>query len=544
MTSVNASNQNDDSTPILYPYRHNPNSRQRRRARTRVMVLMAAFCLFWGMVFAFMAPALIVLWIAPIGILLLAVIWALPDARTAPTRALSGLFFAFVIVLSTWPNYLSISLHQFGLPWVSMERIVSTPLALVFLICVSTSAKLRSNLAESLRAQPIVWKLLVAFVVIQTYCIFLSPLPIQALDRYVSMQMTLPMMFFISAYIFLRPGVIENWVRTIWLAAIITGLIGIAEWRVHHLLWLNHLPSFLAMDPLVAKELTPIFRNYTSIYRTQSVFSTAIGFGEYISLCMPFILNHGLTRARTLEGIAALLTVPFLCFVAYITNARSAIIGLLAGFGVFGFFWGYTQMRLNPDRLIGRTIVMGYPVFSALALASTFIFGRLHRMVWGGGETVSSTVSRSMQYSKGIPLVLKQPIGYGIDRAGVTLGFYQPNGTLTIDTYYLAVALNYGILGFLVYYGMFVCGIIGAGRLTLRDNGADRETSYVGAIAASILTFIIIKSVFSQQDNHPLMYMILGMLMAISARILRQTPEPAPVPSESGATRMRPARIR
>ncbi len=78
MTSVNASNLNDDGTPILYPYMYNPNSRQRRRARGRVVFFIAVFCLFWGMVFAFMAPALIVLWIAPVGILALLTIWALP----------------------------------------------------------------------------------------------------------------------------------------------------------------------------------------------------------------------------------------------------------------------------------------------------------------------------------------------------------------------------------------------------------------------------------------------------------------------------------
>jgi hypothetical protein len=522
MTSVNTSNQNDDGTPILYPYKHNPNSRQRRRARGRVTLLMAAFCLLWGMVFAFMAPALIVLWLAPVGVLMMLVIWALPDMRTAPTRALEGCFFAFVIVLTLWPNYLSVSLHQFGLPWVSMQRIVSVPIALIFLICVSVSPKLRNDLAESLRTQPLVWKLLVAFVVIQTYCIFISPLPIQSLDRYVNMQTTWTLIFFVAAYLFAKPGAVERWVRTLWLAAVITGLIGIAEWRVHHVLWVGHLPSFLSMDPLVEKELAPEFRNYTSIYRVQSVFGTSLGFGEFISLTTPFVLNYGMSRLRTSRGIAALLTVPFLFFVAYITNARSAIIGLLVGLGVYGFYWGYTQMRLNPDRLIGRTIVMGYPVFSALALASTFIFGRIRRMVWGGGETASSTFSRTMQYHKGIPLVFKHPWGYGIGRGGVTLGIYEPNGMLTIDTYYLAIALDYGVLGFLVYYAMFISGVFYSGKYAAVDDGTDRECSFLGAISASLISFLVIKSVFSQQDNHPLVYMMLGMAAALSARVAGQ----------------------
>ncbi len=160
---------------------------------------------------------------------------------------------------------------------------ISVTLALIFLICVSVSAALRRDLAESLRAQPAIWMLVVAFAVIQTYCVVLSPMPIQSLDRYVNMQTTWTLMFFVAAWLFTKPGMVERWTLALWLSAVIAGVIGIAEWRVHHVLWMGHLPSFLEMDPAVARELMPEFRNYTSIYRVQSVFSTAIGFGEFIS---------------------------------------------------------------------------------------------------------------------------------------------------------------------------------------------------------------------------------------------------------------------
>ncbi len=359
-------------------------------------------------------------------------------------------------------------------------------------------------------------------MVIQSYCIVLTPMPIQGLDRYVNMQTTWTLMFVVGAYIFSRPGAVELWVRTIWLAAVVAGLIGIVEWRVHHVLWMGHLPSFLEMDPVVARTLSPEFRDYTTIYRVQSVFSTAIGFGEFISLTTPFILNYGLSKPNTFGGRAALATVPFLFFVAIITNARSALIGLLLGCGAYGFYWAFMQRRLHPEKLLGRALVLGYPIFAFIGFISTFFIGRLHKAVWGGGEAQSSTLSRTVQYQTGIPHIISRPIGYGIGQAGLVLGFYAPNGLLTIDTYYLVIALEYGVLGFIVYYGLILSGFIGAGRYAFRDTGADQECSYLGAAGSSLLSFLVIKSVFAQTDNHPLVFMTLGMVVALSSRVALQ----------------------
>jgi hypothetical protein len=38
------------------------------------------------------------------------------------------------------------------------------------------------------------------------------------------------------------------------------------------------------------------------------------------------------------------------------------------------------------------------------------------------------------------------------------------------------------------------------------------------------MNFFVIKSVFSQQDNHPLVFMMLGMVVALVWRIQQQRP--------------------
>src|SRR3546814_15075303 len=75
-------------------------------------------------------------------------------------------------------------------------------------------------------------------------------------------------------------------------------------------------------------------------------------------------------------------------------------------------------------------------------------------MVWGGGAASYSTQARIEQYQKGLGLVMENPLGYGIGRGSVTLGFTNPEGVETIDTYYLLILLEYGVLGFLIFYGL------------------------------------------------------------------------------------------
>jgi hypothetical protein len=88
---------------------------------------------------------------------------------------------------------------------------------------------------------------------------------------------------------------------------------------------------------------------------------------------------------------------------------------------------------------------------------------------------------------------------------------------MTIDTYYLSIVLEYGVIGFIVFYGMFAIGIFEAGRRSLLAPPQNTDRSFILPITVSLVVFIIVKSVFSQQENHPLVFMMLGALMAIIA---------------------------
>ena len=139
-----------EAANVLPPYTKDPNRRGHRWARTLVLATVVVFCFFYGIAVALFMPWLILGLMVPIAILAPIVIWALPDTRTAPTRALWGLLFAYMMCLIMWPQYIAVALP--GLPWITTSRLTGAPLALALLISVSTSAEFREQLSKALKS--------------------------------------------------------------------------------------------------------------------------------------------------------------------------------------------------------------------------------------------------------------------------------------------------------------------------------------------------------------------------------------------------------
>jgi hypothetical protein len=507
---------------ILPPYTPDHDTKARRGARRWVTGLVIVFCLFQGLAFAFLAPFLLPAFGAPIAILGALVIWALPGVRTAPIRTVERLFFIVLVVSIGWPNYLGLALP--GLPWITMARITGIPLTIIFLACVSMSEDFRARLGASLSGAPLVWRLLAAFVVIQLVSIAFSNQPFFSLDKFITAQMNWTAMFFLSAYIFTLPGMVERWAAIMWIMALFVGVIGVWEWRLGHVVWLGHIPSFLQIqDPTVLATLEPRMRRYTTIYRVQSTFSGPIQLGEFLALVYPFLFHFLMTARQMSVRVAAALSIPFLVFVTLISNARSGAVGLLVDVLLYTLFWGAMRWKHRPGKMLGPTIVFAYPAIAGVAAIAVLFVGRIHRIVLGGAETQGSTDARKEQFALGIPKIIHHPWGYGIGKGAEALGWFSPGGDLSIDTYYLSIALEYGVIGFIIYYGMFAWALFRAAETTLKDPGGDRETSFLAPAAIALCAFIVIKSALSQQDNHYLVFMILGMVVALLHRIQAQT---------------------
>ena len=515
-----ASDPTDAPLPIHAPYAPDPLSRTRRLVRLAILIVVSGFCFFYGSAFALFAPALMLPLVAPLPLLTLVAIWALPETRTAPTRTLTILTFAFFACLVMWPNYIAFAPK--GLPWITMARLTGFPLFLVLLICTSVSAEFRTRLAESLSSAPLIWRLLVAFSVVQFISIAFSKTTGTSLDKFIQAQVSMTAIFFLSAYVFLKPGRVERMAGMIWAMAMFVGVIGIFEWRKAGILWAHSIPKFLQIpDPSVQFLLATHVRAADGTYRTQSTFSSALGFGEYLALTVPFVIHFAMGAFKPTVRIIAALSLPYLLFIVFITGSRGAVVGCILSFFLYAVAWFVLRWRADRGTLMSpAALVVGAPV-AGVVLLLMVMFTRLHKYTVGGGAEQSSTQSRIEQLHMAIPKFLSHPWGYGIGRGAQTVGYVSWGSFITLDSYFITLAIEYGIQGFLLYITFLGASIYNAGKNALDSTGMDREYTFLVPIGIAMLNFLVIKSVFSEEANHPIVFMYIGMIVALAARIRR-----------------------
>src|SRR4030095_6763983 len=147
----------------------------------------------------------------------------------------------FFLTLIAWPTYLAVALP--GLPWISFIRIFGITLAIVLLISISNSRRVRAELREVLGETPLVWKLFAAFILFQFVSIFYSAQPFSSLEKFIIAQIYWTAIFSSCCYLFRTPGRVATWALMMAILALWVSLIGLWEWRLSHVPQAGHIPS-------------------------------------------------------------------------------------------------------------------------------------------------------------------------------------------------------------------------------------------------------------------------------------------------------------
>jgi hypothetical protein len=483
------------------------------------LILYAALTLTfvtWGVLFGISAPFRIMPLVAPIPLVALMIIWALPEGDYAPTSAIKPLFLGFFVSLVLWPNYLAISLP--GLPWITMLRLFVFPLTLVILICISVSRQFRNEIRQPFASTKIFMYLLIAFVALQTISLGLSDHPATSLNRYFVEQLYHTLIVFVSCYLFLKPGFATRWALMLLAMVYVVCFIGLWEASIGGLPWAGHIPPFLKIETdIVANILDGAVRHAIGAHRVQAMSSQPLVMAELLGLAAPFALHIGLGRHHPIVRIAAYLYLPLALVLIELADSRLGMVALLSAVLFYLLFWAALRWRHSSGSVFAPAIVMSYPLIMLLTLAATFTVGRLRTAVWGSGAHQASSDSRGTQWALATPKIATNPVGHGIGEAGREVGFISPSGKPTLDSYYINILMDYGPLGFVLYFGMIIYVAWRAG-LTAVNHGTDQDISILIPIAVALLQFVIIKSVLSLDANHSLVFMMLGGAIALIYR--------------------------
>jgi O-antigen ligase len=79
--------------------------------------------------------------------------------------------------------------------------------------------------------------------------------------------------------------------------------------------------------------------------------------------------------------------------------------------------------------------------------------------------------------------------------------------------------LEYGVIGFVLFFGIIFWALFLSGKQIASPRALEREHALLIPVGVALLNFVVIKGVFAQQDNQPLIFMLLGMLAALLWRI-------------------------
>lgn len=482
--------------------------------RALLLAVVCSITFFYGLLVSVLPPFLLVPAAAPPAILTLVVIWALPDAPRAPVRLLARLFMAFSIMMLLWPNYLAFSVG--GLPWISLRRLIGAFAALILLISASTSKKFRADMAAILGSSPWVTRLMLGFIAVETIATFTSSAPGETINRFVDSQIGWTAMFFIGAWYF---GTAERnagrWVNALLWSAGLLMVIGAIEFRVQHVLWADHIPSFLQIqDEAVQQMLRPNIRDR---YRVVTTFSSPLAYGEFLALIAPLVL-HKLMNSKTLLRISIWAAIDLILLIsAFLSGARLSMVGYLVAHAAYLLLWGIRRWRTQPGGLIGPSLTMMYPALMVSLSILIMSVDALRVRVLGGGSAQQSNDARSQQFDMAIPAIIHRPLfGYGPGEGAAAVGWRTLAGQPSIDSGFLTIAVDYGLVGFVCFYGAIGLAMYYVARSGLFARG----TGYPLRLAIAVMLVVVLtaRSVLSQMDNMPLVFMLLGMSLALIYR--------------------------
>ena len=451
-----------------------------------------------------------------VGGLAIILLWAMPDLPISPQPLIWKFYLIMLVADLALPIYYAVDVG--GLPWISARRLASGLAVLVFLFSlfrVIIGAPRNRREIQCLEAYCSLHGRIAChdfsfhFYVGEPLLSGIGGLSEALLEWY------LP--FLLVVYVVKNQTNVMTVIRIICGIALWVAFEGVIEFRFQHKFVLDVIPpamlqQFIAQNPYLANMIEPSFRN--SMYRAVSTFLTSNSFGEFAAVVFPlglFFSVHGYGWRERIFGLAVVIAM----FAAVVVSgARVGYIGMLVALAAFTVMWTIREQRFNKGEIGPIFVTLLSAVgLSALILAVLFVH-RVRVYVLGDGEAASSTQSRFLQWSSGWPHILANPItGHGMGSAGELVG-YGYNGMVSVDSFPLALLVDFGVPGFVFFSGLIILPIWYGMRSYIADSS--RLGALRGAIACSFLAYAFSRLFLAQRENLTMIFTLVAITVVLN----------------------------
>jgi hypothetical protein len=499
----------------LPSYRQEPSPLRRLIVKTIFYVCIIFMGLFYGLSIVLLPPVLLLYVSFPILLLLALLLWAMPDESRGPVALISLGLFGFNVALFLWPDYVAVQIPGFA--WISFRRLWSWFLGGVLLLCLAMSSEIRHKLRDRIDVTRPFWIMAGLYFLWHWLTIPMSGAASRSVNISINQFFIWAIPLIAAVYLFDNQKTVRRWEILVLFAGLVNCIIAVLEVENGQLLWAGHIPSFLRIqDETLQRILEGAVRD--GHYRATSVFTVSLCLAEFLSVLAPFALRRAFATNRLGPIVFWLAFDVMLWGAILLTHSRLGIIGWLVSHAVFLLLWGWKRWTTKARDLIGPAISFAFPFGATALLISMFVVPAVRVRTLGGGSTGFSDMARQDQFEKFWPKLLHNPLGYGSGQSGVVLDYHLPGGLITVDSYFITTGIDYGLVGLTCFFGMFMYTFYLMGQTYLTSESKEAELAL--PIACAIAVLFIIRLVLSQSDTEPLIFVVIGMAIAVHERTL------------------------
>jgi O-antigen ligase len=449
----------------------------------------------------FLSVWIIVLVLGGVGLGLLIF---LPAPSAAMQRAAVPLLGLFVFLAVVWPRYASIRLP--GMPSLSLTRISLLLLLLLGLYLVTKSPSLRARLFERVARFRIVFIPLALVLLLKLAGAPFSEVPLLSLRGLLSEVVTVYLPMLIALAVIDSKRDVHRILLAMVAGAVVVTLLGLVEYRLGRNL-------FIGVLDVDSDYLEQVLRDKLRAggYRLQSTFAHPLTFSEYLVLVTPVALYLAFESGfRWLRTAALCLLLALMAFVVVQTGSRSGIGSFAVVLGACAVLAAVRLASASRDGVASALYVLLAFGFVAVSMIGLYLI--MDILVGRTTREFNSGVARLQMWQDGLGKAVLHPLlGYGQDMAANVLGFKGSHGVITIDSYYLSVLLDAGFLAMALY----VFALLALGGIALKAGFRRGSPDLLAVLlAATVLAFLLIKSILSLHHNHALFMLLMAAMMA------------------------------
>ncbi|MEL7488301.1 MAG: O-antigen ligase family protein [Pseudomonadota bacterium] len=488
--------------------------------RASPFIVFAAFIAFTAyLVVASLAtvvfPPAFVVFLAPMVLMIVA---AIPQGQAAPKRLIMPLLYAGAVLLPLWPVYIHLKLGP--LPIITPPRILLYLLSAIWIADMLTAPLRRAQFLVGLRNSRSVSGFVLGLFAVSALSVPMAEGRVLAAQEFFRQAIIWLLPFCVAVTYVRRTRELHRLVLLLVIGAVFNACLAILEKATGHLVAQVLSPLITGNAEWLQIAASQKIRD--GVFRAQGTHTHPLSLGEYVSVMAPFAIMFA-AAARPLAIKAAWGAAAFILIAgALATSSRGALLAVSVSLIatalvlIHRFLQRQGESRLKP--------VAGAFVLALIAAAPVGYLGAKNLASGAGGvSTSNSSQARLDQIEQAWPKILKRPVGgYGTGRAVRILGFW--GRSLTIDNYYLTLALDYGFPGPILFGSILIAVILASNRRS-RAGPVDHQMLYVGFIVAMI-AFGVTRTIVSMAGNLSFLYILFGAFAGAAAGSPRRKHSP------------------